>query len=151
MVESVIVPIRRKFVTPVLTDIRTCWPVIREGLDFILEQNPQFTYRPEDVYSECVNNRAMLFHSPAGFVILTVQSDPFTTDKVLVVWIAYSFIHGKHNGLEHVEWIEDVAREWGCRYLEVQSAIPELKKYLTQSGWDLEATIYKREVLNNGS
>jgi len=151
MVDSVIVPIRKKFITPVLTDIRTCWDVVREGLDFILEQNPHFTYRPEDVYSECVNNRAMLFHSPVGFAILTIQPDAFTGEKTLVLWIAYSFEHGNHHGLDHIDWIEEVAKDWDCKSIEVQSAVPELKPYLTNNGWSLEAIIYKREVKNDGS
>ena len=49
---------------PELSDIRSTWNIVRPGLEKILEENPNLTFIPEDVYSECVNEKAFLFTSP---------------------------------------------------------------------------------------
>ena len=49
------------FVEPQLTDIRKCWDYVKEGINSILEADPNISFRPEDIYSECVNERAFLF------------------------------------------------------------------------------------------
>ena len=147
---ATVVPLHKKFESPEFTDIRTCWDVVKPGLEFILSQNPYLTYMPEDVFSECVTGKSMLFMSSLGFVVLTVQTDPFTKEKVLVLWAAYAFEHGKHTGLEHLDWIEGVATYCGCSSVEVQTAVPEVCNYLKAYGWRQEATIYKREVKSDG-
>ena len=73
------------FVKPVLTDIRSTWNIIKPGLESILEDNPSLTFIPEDVFSECVNERAFLFTSPVGFLVLTIEVDRYTKDKTLYI------------------------------------------------------------------
>ena len=146
--EEIVVPItkNKEIVQPVLTDIRTCWVQVKEGIEEILSANSHLTYMAEDVYSECVNDRAMLFTSPLGFVVLTIEVDPFTDAKTLVVWVGYVYETGKNNWLDHIDWFEQVAIECGCRFIEAQSDVPELESYFTSTGWELETKIYTREV-----
>ena len=66
---------------PLPADIRQCWDKIKPGLVEIIKENPLLTFIPEDVYSECVNERAFLYTSPVGFLVLTVEVDTFTKDK----------------------------------------------------------------------
>tara|TARA_R100000734_G_C3318990_1_gene113954 strand:- start:729 stop:1187 length:459 start_codon:yes stop_codon:yes gene_type:complete len=145
-----VVNIHRDFDIPEYTDIRTCWEMVREGIEFILEQNPHLTYKPEDVYSECVAGKSMLFVSPLGFVVLSVQEDPFSEEKVLVVWIAYTHKRGKNNWLNHIRWFEGIAEYCGCSSIEAQSAVPELGKFLSNTGWTEEFRVYRRKVTLHG-
>ena len=131
---------------PVYTDIRKCWNVIKTGILEVLKENPHLTYIPEDVYSECVNERAFLYTSPVGFLILTTEVDQFTKDKTLLLWIAYTYNKGGHNWLSHEEWFNNLAREAGCKYLEARSRVPEMESYVEQIGWELDTRIYRKEV-----
>ena len=76
---------------PKPADIRQCWDKIKPGIVEILKENSFLTYIPEDVYSECVNERAFLYTSSVGFLILTIEIDRFTKDKTLLLWIAYTY------------------------------------------------------------
>ena len=131
---------------PVYTDIRKCWNVIRTGILEVLKENPHLTYIPEDVYSECVNERAFLYTSPVGFLILTTEVDQFTKDKTLLLWIAYTYNKGGHNWLSHEEWFNNLAKEAGCKYLEARSRVPEMESYVEQIGWELDTRIYRKKV-----
>ena len=131
---------------PVYTDIRKCWNVIKTGILEVLKENPHLTYIPEDVYSECVNERAFLYTSPVGFLILTTEVDQFTKDKTLLLWIAYTYNKGGHNWLSHEEWFNNLAKEAGCKYLEARSRVPEMESYVEQIGWELDTRIYRKKV-----
>ena len=134
------------FVEPVLTDIRSTWNKVRPGIEKILEDNPQLTFIPEDVYSDCVNENAFLFTSPAGFLIFTLQLDRYTKDKTLYMWIAYTYEIGGHQWIAHEIWIEKVAKSFNCKYIEAQSNVPGFESYATKNGWNLDTRIYRREV-----
>ena len=131
---------------PVYTDIRKCWNVIKTGILDILKENPHLTYIPEDVYSECVNERAFLYTSPVGFLILTTEVDQFTKDKTLLLWIAYTYKKGGHEWLAHEEWFNDLATSAGCTYLEARSRVPEMESYTKTIGWELDTRIYRKKV-----
>ena len=76
---------------PVYTDIRQCWDKVKPGIVEIIREDPFITFIPEDVYSECVNERAFLYTSSVGFLILAVEVDQFTKDKTLYMWLAYTY------------------------------------------------------------
>ena len=150
MEQDIVVSITKnnKFEEPQVSDIRTCWLKVKPGIEKILSENAHLTYMPEDVYSECVNGRAVLYTSPLGFVVLTIETDAFTRDKTLVVWVAYVYETGAHNWLTHIEWFEGVAKAFDCKVIEAQSAVPEFEEYFTSTGWQLETRIYIREVID---
>ncbi len=134
------------FVEPVLTDIRSTWNIIKPGLESILADNSSLTFIPEDVYSECVNERAFLFTSPIGFLVLTIETDRYTKDKTLYMWIAYTYEKGGRHWLAHQDWINALAKESGCKYLEAQSHVPELEPYAFSRGWNTDTRVYRRKV-----
>jgi len=131
---------------PVFADIRQCWDKVKPGIVEIIKENPYLTYIPEDVYSECVNERAFLYTSSVGFLILTMEIDRFTKDKTLLLWIAYTYEKGGHEWLAHDEWFNDLARETGCKYLEARSRVPEMESYTKKIGWELDTRIYRKEI-----
>lgn len=134
---------------PKVADIRKCWSVVKPGILDILKENPTLTFIPEDVYSECVNERAFLYMSSVGFLILTIEVDQFTKDKTLLLWIAYTYKKGGHQWVAHEEWFNNLAKSAGCKYLEARSRVPEMESYTKKIGWELDTRIYRKEV--NGS
>lgn len=134
---------------PEFADIRKCWNVVKTGILDILKENPTLTFIPEDVYSECVNERAFLYMSSVGFLILTIEVDQFTKDKTLLLWIAYTYKKGGHQWVAHEEWFNNLAKSAGCKYLEARSRVSEMESYTKKIGWELDTRIYRKEV--NGS
>lgn len=134
------------FVEPQLTDIRKCWDYVKEGINSILEADSNISFRPEDIYSECVNERAFLFTSPTGFLVLTTLVDALTGDKSLLILLAYVHETGKHNWPKHVQWFEDVARGADCRFIEARCSVPEMEDYAIKQGFILNTRVYTKEV-----
>ena len=134
------------FVEPVLTDIRSTWNTVKPGIKQILRDNPSLTFIPEDVYSECVNERAFLFTSPKGFLVLTIEVDRYTKDKTLYMWLAYTYDIGGHQWIAHEQWMESVAKELDCKFIEAQSNVPGFESYAVANGWTLDTRVYRRKV-----
>ena len=135
-----------EFVEPVLTDIRATWETVKPGIEHILKDNPNLTFIPEDVYSECVNERAFLFTSPKGFLVFTIELDRYTKNKTLYMWLAYTYDIGGHQWVAHEQWIESVARELDCKFIEAQSNVSSFEEYAIKNGWSLDTRIYRRNV-----
>ena len=134
------------FIEPVLTDIRSTWSTVRPGLEEILKANPSLTFLPEDVYSECVNERAFLFTSPKGFLVLTIEIDRYTKDKTLYMWVAYTYDIGEHQWITHQDWINEVSKNLDCKFIEAQSNVSSFEEYAIKNGWSLDTRIYRRNV-----
>jgi len=147
---STVVAINNESVEPKLTDIREYWDIAREGISFILKQDTRLTYLPEDVYSECVNGRAILFTSSIGFVVVHIEVDQFTRAKSLVIWVAYVFNQGEHSWIDNVKWFEELANDCECDFIEARSSIPQLETYFLGTGWHLSTKVFTREVQKNG-
>ena len=73
-------------INPVAADIRREWDWVKQGIEEILAQQPQLTFRAEDVYAECVSGEAILWVAPEGFVITGTEFDRFNGQKNLLVW-----------------------------------------------------------------
>lgn len=131
---------------PVFSNIRECWDKVKPGIVEILKNNPTLTFIPEDVYSECVNENAYLFTSLKGFLVFTIEIDRYTKDKTLYMWIAYTYEKGGHEWLAHEEWIESVAKQLDCKFIEAQSNVPDFESYAVKNGWSLDTRIYRRKV-----
>lgn len=138
--------ITNDFIPPKLTDIRSCWDRIKPGIEEILKENPYLSFIPEDVYSECVNERAFLYTSPVGFGVLTIEVDQFTKDKTLLIWIAYTYSKGGHHWMPHEDWVMSLAKNAGCKYIEARSRVPEMETYVKDIGWNLETRIYRKKI-----
>jgi hypothetical protein len=139
---------QKGFVSPEAADIRLEWDNVKPGIEKILVDSPHLTFLPEDVYSECVNGRATLLVSPAGFLVLTTEVDAFTGDSTLLIWLAYMYVRSTNSWLDHVEWFEGVARTLGCKFIEMRSTLPKMEAYARRNGWKLDARVFTREVKN---
>ncbi len=134
------------FVEPTLIDVRANWSCIKPHIEKLLKENPTQTFIPEDVYCDCINEKAYLFASPVGFLILTIEIDRYTKDKTLYMWIAYTYKKGTNQWVAHADWLNKVAKHFGCKYIEAQSNVDELEPYALKHGWSLDTRIYRRNV-----
>ena len=83
-VKLVSTQVENRLSDPVITNIRDEWDWIRPALVELKEQIPSLTWRPEDVYAECLYGKAVLHVSPEGFVITKVITDQYTKDRTLL-------------------------------------------------------------------
>jgi len=105
-------------------ELRKVWKHIKPGLETILQKSPE-AWIPEDIYSDCFNQRSMLWafierNIVLGFVVLQPMGDN------LHIWCAF----GKGDfdaGLDHVLRI---AREGGAKTISFDS---------WRKGWDRRA------------
>jgi hypothetical protein len=103
---------------PICVDIREEWDWVRVGVEEILAEQPQLTYRAEDVYAACVNNNALLWvtEQSDGFVVSTQETDSHTGDRTFLVWVAWTKVRGQNCVVKHYNFFADIARENGFKY-----------------------------------
>lgn len=131
---------------PIATDI-TCnaqWvlPAIQE----ILDANLMLTFTPGDVYAACESGAATLWTTEHGFVVTTGETDTFTGERTMLIWLAWAYKQGMNLVAKHQEFFAGQARQQGFVKMEVRSAVPELKDYILSQGWELDTIVYTREV-----
>ena len=133
---------------PVIADIRKEWDWVKVGVKEILIDQPQLTYRPEDVYAECVSGNATLFVLGKNFAITTVYLDKYTDDKIFLGWLTW----GKNiqNAHRYVHFFEKVARDCGCVYMEGRTSIDRLGEYYLENDWKLETRVFRRKLEQYG-
>ena len=133
---------------PVIADIRKEWDWVKVGVKEILIDQPQLTYRPEDVYAECVSGNATLFVLGKNFAITTVYLDKYTDDKIFLAWLTW----GKNiqNAHRYVHFFEKVARDCGCVYMEGRTSIDRLGEYYLENDWKLETRVFRRKLEQYG-
>ena len=129
---------------PVVADIRKEWDWVKIGIAEILIDQPQLTYRAEDVYAECVNGDATLFILEKNFAVTTIYLDKFTNDKVFLGWLTWG--KNMQNAHRLVTFFEQVARDCGCAYLEGKTSIDRLGEYYLENGWELETRVFRRKL-----
>jgi hypothetical protein len=137
------------YVQPVLSDIRLEWDWVNIGVREILEDQPTYTYRPEDVYSSCIKEESYLFtQDKTKFAIVSITVDKYTTDKTLFMWLCWvdPKVRVGKNILRHIDFFETIAKNEGCRYLETVTTSKALSRLYTSVGMDLTAMHYRREI-----
>ena len=131
---------------PVETDI-TCnahWvlPAIQE----ILDANPMLTFTAGDVYAACEAGAATLWTTADGFVVTTGETDAFTGQRTMLLWLAWAKKRGMNLVAQHQDFFVARAREQGYINIETRSAVPELREYFLEQGWKIDTIVYTRDV-----
>ena len=145
-VKLVSTQVENRLSDPVITNIRDEWDWIRPALVELKEQIPSLTWRPEDVYAECLYGKAVLHVSPEGFVITKVITDQYTKERTLHFWICWAKKLGSNNVINYLPFFENVAKQLECNRLEVWTPVNALEAYLRGSGWSLDTKVYTRQV-----
>lgn len=118
-------------VTPGLLEIKTEWP----------ESN---TWSMIDVYNAVRTGEAVLYLTDDGFVICTLETDRWTEDSDLFIWIAYC-PPAKRGGMLKKYWPSfiEVAKHLGCKGIQTGSLHPALASFL---GMEPLYTTYRHEI-----
>ncbi len=133
-------------INPVIGDIREHWHWVKPGVEEILATQPQLSYKPEDVYAECLYGESTLWVAEEGFVVARSYTDPYSGKKILFVWIAWAKEQGGKNVARYLDFVAEVAKSTEHSILEVRTPLDPMKPYLTSLGFEIEAVIYKKEI-----
>ena len=133
-------------IEPRLADIRHEWTWVREGIEEVLLEQPQLTFRPEDIYAQCVNGEALLWVAPEGFVISSGLKDEFNDKSTFLLWIAWARKRGQSCAVKYYDFLADNAAKAGYEKIETRTAVPQVEQYLAAEGWRKEAVIFTREL-----
>ncbi len=131
---------------PVYSSIRSHWDWVKVGITEILEQNPQLTFRLEDVYAACVAGNAHLWIADEGFVVTTSETDEFTEEKTFLIWLAWAKELGNNCVLKYYPFFSKAAKEAGFKKIEVRTAVNAMEKYLLKEGWQKDTVVYTRDL-----
>lgn len=131
---------------PLLANVRQEWDWVKQGIDEILAEQPQLTFRPEDVYAAVLNGEALLWVAPEGFVITTEQSDEFTGAKTFFIWLAWAKERGQSCAIKYLPFFAKLAKENGYKNIETRTPVSTLEDYFLVEGWVKDTVIYTREL-----
>jgi hypothetical protein len=131
---------------PILTHIREEWVWVKRGIEEILAEQPQLTFRPEDVYAACLNEEAHLWVAPEGFVITTAERDEFTGARTFLLWLAWAKNRGQSCAIKYLPFFAELARENCFKNIETRTPIAALEDYFLAEGWKKDTVIYTREL-----
>lgn len=106
-----------RFIRP--EELRGWWPNIRKGLEYLQTKTPE-DWIPEDVYSDCLNGRAMAFalmegDSVKGYFVLQPMG------IYLHVWAAWSVENKQEIVIKGLELIKELARQGNAKFLTFSS------------------------------
>ena len=131
---------------PIPADIRVEWHWVKTGVEEILAEQPQLTYKPEDIYAAVLMQKAILWVAPEGFVISTQEQDQFNGDMTFLVWVAWAKKRGDNCAIKYYDFFASNAKEAGFKKIEVRSPITAIEKYLISEGWQKDNVIFTREL-----
>jgi hypothetical protein len=131
---------------PTFAQVREEWVWVKRGIEEILAEQPQLTFRPEDVYAACLNGEAHLWVAPEGFVVTTVEVDEFTGAKTFLLWLAWAKNRGQSCAIKYLPFFAELARENGFKNIETRTPITALEDYFLAEGWKKNTVVYTRDV-----
>lgn len=121
-------------------DIREVWEQVLPGLTHV-KTKTKARWRPEDVYVSCVVGTAYLYLGEPGFVVVQPKEDPFTGERELLVWIAYSNAQGSVATFQAA--VDALALDHGFTKLTMWSNRPGWERV---PGWEAVSMVYERRL-----
>ena len=132
--------------SPTYANVRDEWDWVKLGVEEILAEQPQLTFRAEDVYAACLNEEAHLWVAPEGFVITTAERDEFTGARTFLLWLAWTKDRGHSCATKYISFFTAVAKERGFKNIETRTPVTALERYFLADGWRKETVVYTREL-----
>ena len=139
-----------------LEDLERHWPYIKRGLKIVRSKQTKHSYwTPEHVRMELMAGRAELYFVADaledgtlgvmhGFFVVTHLLDPFLHVPLgLFVWVAYAQLPGFDQA---EQWIEQLARQRGMRFVETISPRPGMPRRLQKAGWYVAQTVLRKDL-----
>jgi len=131
---------------PVIADISCNFHWVRPAVQEILDANPQLTYATGDIHAACEQGVADLWTTSEGFVVTTGETDLFTGERTMLIWLAWAKERGTNLVDKHQDFFIAQAKGGGFVKLETRSAVPELREYFLEQGWQIDTIVYTRDV-----
>lgn len=119
-------------------DIRSVWSQIRPKLER-LSLDCSCSWIPEDVYHACKSGQAHLWYADDAFVVLEDETDPYSGEKSLFIWIA---VGDEGTPLKYLPQIEEMGRQLGVKKIAMESP----REGFRYVGWRVATIRYEREV-----
>jgi len=110
------------------SNIRDVWDDIKPGLEAVKRDWPELsTWRVEDVYAEVLQERAVVYVTEDGFAVCKLDTDTYSGESDLFIWIAYAY-DGKRGGIltKYLPNFIEVAKHLGCKGVSTRSNHPAL-------------------------
>ncbi len=109
-------------------DLHEVWDTIKPGLEAIKRDWPELsTWRVEDVYAEVLQERAVIFATEDGFAVCTLETDSYSRESDLFIWIAYAYEKNRGGMLKkYLPSFIEVAKDLGCKGVSTASNHPAL-------------------------
>ena len=106
-------------------NIREAWDRIKPGLEEIKERWPKAsTWRVEDVYAHVIMEQAVLYETDDGFAVCTLETDEFTGEADLSIWIAYAYNKRSGTLSKYLPSFIEAAKGFGCKGVNTYSNHP---------------------------
>jgi len=133
---------------PVRANIRAEWDWVKEGVDEILDTSNHLTWRPEDIYASCLSGESALWVSNRDwFVVSTFEVDQFNGDKTFLIWLSWTRQRGNAVAAEIWPFFEMVARQTGCKMIEVKTEHKKIGEYIESNlGWDCQQLVFSKSL-----
>ena len=109
-------------------NIREVWDTIKPGLEAIKAEWPQLsTWRVEDVYAAVIAEQAVLYAVEDGFAICNLDTNKYSGETDLCIWIAYAY-EGNRGGMlkKYLPSFIEVAKSLECSGVTTVSNHPAL-------------------------
>jgi len=109
-------------------NLREVWDEVKPGLEEIKSAWPELsTWRLEDVYAAVLQEQAVIYTTEDGFAVCMLDTDEFTQQTDLCIWIAYAYEMSRGGMLnKYLPSFIEVARHLGCRGVTTISSHPAL-------------------------
>ena len=131
---------------PLVADISCNFHWVRPAVQEILDANLQLTYTTGDIHAACEQGVADLWTTSEGFVVTTGETDLFTGERTMLIWLAWAKERGTNLVDKHQDFFIAQAKVGGFVKLETRSAVPELREYFLEQGWQIDTIVYTRDV-----
>ncbi len=110
-------------------NLREVWPRMRPCLEEMRRDWPELgTWLVEDVYTSIANSESVVYMTEEGFAVCRTNTDQYSGETDLFIWIAYSFEPGGNMIEKYLPSFIEVAKDLGYRAVATQSNHPALAK-----------------------
>lgn len=139
-------PLDLDFVGP--ADLKRVWPFVRAGIEKVKSKTGA-EWLPEDVYAHLKAGTVSLlvakrWSQVVGFAILTMTVNPFSGEKVAVIWICQTDDRDVVNVL--LPQVEGLCKSQGCVKVSFQSPRLGWKRRLAKQGYVLREYVYDKRI-----
>ena len=122
------------------------WDKVKAGCEEIREMFPYLPWRSEDVYSALRNNTALLYTSPDGFAVCTIEMHPISGERTFHCWIAYAYQRNLDMVGAHFDFFLSEAKRLECQKFGAKTPIKALGKKFEELNMNCDMIDYSIEV-----